>query len=136
MKRCFFSSTDGSFIKAVESTHQETIERNTPADSVYFDGDFGPKHYVTNGAVALIPEKPSELHKFDFSSKAWVLSESSIRAKRQKLLEASDWTDTLSSKERFGEQLYTAWMVYRQALRDIPEQPGFPAAVEWPVAPI
>jgi hypothetical protein len=27
------------------------------------------------------------------------------------------------------------WAVYRQALRDIPEQPGFPWEVEWPVPP-
>jgi hypothetical protein len=28
-----------------------------------------------------------------------------------------------------------AWAVYRQALRDLPEQPGFPEAIAWPDAP-
>lgn len=29
----------------------------------------------------------------------------------------------------------TAWGVYRQGLRDIPEQDGFPENVYWPVLP-
>jgi hypothetical protein len=136
MKRCFFNISDGSFVKSVETNHQETIDRNTPPNSVYFDGDYGVGHYVKNGKVTEIPARPSEFHRFDFSLKNWVPCEGSIREKRRTLLEVSDWTDTLSSKERLGEQLYTAWMVYRQALRDIPEQPGFPVAVQWPVAPI
>jgi N-acetylglucosamine-6-phosphate deacetylase len=28
-----------------------------------------------------------------------------------------------------------AWTAYRQALRDIPEQAGFPASVTWPTKP-
>lgn len=28
-----------------------------------------------------------------------------------------------------------AWKAYRQALRDVPEQEGFPMVIEWPVAP-
>lgn len=27
------------------------------------------------------------------------------------------------------------WRVYRQALRDVPQQPGFPMAIDWPVYP-
>ncbi len=30
---------------------------------------------------------------------------------------------------------YVALQSYRQALRDVPEQPGFPQDVKWPVAP-
>lgn len=28
-----------------------------------------------------------------------------------------------------------AWMAYRQVLRDLPDQPGFPFEVEWPERP-
>jgi hypothetical protein len=28
-----------------------------------------------------------------------------------------------------------AWTTYRQALRDVPDQAGFPADIKWPVAP-
>lgn len=53
-----------------------------------------------------------------------------IRAQRNALLSACDWTQLADAPV---DDL--AWAVYRQALRDIPDQPGFPANVVWPVAP-
>ena len=53
-----------------------------------------------------------------------------IRAQRNALLAACDWTQVADAPVD-----QTAWAVYRQALRDIPDQAGFPASVEWPVAP-
>jgi hypothetical protein len=53
-----------------------------------------------------------------------------IRAQRNALLSACDWTQVADAPV---DDL--AWAVYRQALRDIPDQPGFPANVVWPVAP-
>lgn len=54
-----------------------------------------------------------------------------IRAHRNALLAASDWTQLpdvpLANKE--------AWAQYRQALRDIPQQFSDPANVVWPVPP-
>lgn len=53
-----------------------------------------------------------------------------MRAKRDALLSASDWTQVADAPvDR------TAWATYRHALRDVPDQPGFPNAIEWPVAP-
>jgi hypothetical protein len=57
----------------------------------------------------------------------------SIRAKRDALLAACDWT-TLSDAPLTTAQK-TAWVSYRAALRDIPEQSGFPTSVIWPDAP-
>ena len=53
-----------------------------------------------------------------------------IRAQRNALLSACDWTQLADAPV---DDL--AWAVYRQALRDMPDQPGFPANVVWPVAP-
>jgi hypothetical protein len=53
-----------------------------------------------------------------------------IRAHRNALLSACDWTQVADAPVD-----QAAWAVYRQALRDIPDQPGFPANVVWPVAP-
>lgn len=53
-----------------------------------------------------------------------------VRAQRNALLAACDWTQLADAPV---DDL--AWAVYRQALRDIPDQAGFPASVEWPVAP-
>lgn len=54
-----------------------------------------------------------------------------IRKKRDELLASTDWTqmaDTALSKAK-----QNAYKTYRQALRDVPEQPGFPYEVEFPV---
>lgn len=52
----------------------------------------------------------------------------SIRNKRNELLSNSDWTQG----KDIPENISSAWAVYRQALRDIPEQQGFPWNVQWP----
>lgn len=53
-----------------------------------------------------------------------------VRTQRNALLAACDWTQVADAPVD-----QTAWAAYRQALRDIPDQAGFPASVEWPVAP-
>lgn len=56
-----------------------------------------------------------------------------VRAKRDRLLAATDWTQVLDAP--ISAQSRAGMRVYRQALRNVPQQPGFPAAVEWPVMP-
>ena len=53
-----------------------------------------------------------------------------IRAERDALLSGSDWTQVADAPVD-----QAAWAVYRQALRDIPEQAGFPGSVTWPTEP-
>jgi hypothetical protein len=57
----------------------------------------------------------------------------SIRAQRDRLLAASDWTQVADSP--LTTDVKTAWATYRQALRDVPAQSTFPASVTWPPAP-
>ena len=53
-----------------------------------------------------------------------------VRHKRNKLLEQSDWSQMPDAPvDR------SAWATYRQALREVPQQPGFPFDVVWPEAP-
>ena len=54
----------------------------------------------------------------------------SVRSSRNQKLSDSDWTqisDSTADK--------TAWGTYRQSLRDVTSQAGFPWAVEWPEQP-
>ncbi len=60
-------------------------------------------------------------------------TEGDIRAKRERLLQETDWT--LLRALETGDSVPTEWSVYRQALRDVPQQPGFPEDVEWPELP-
>jgi len=58
-----------------------------------------------------------------------------IRAERDRLLAKFDWTQLPDARAAMGEAKAAEWDAHRQALRDIPEQPGFPHNVEWPVKP-
>ena len=52
------------------------------------------------------------------------------RRRRNQLLDVSDWTqlpDSTADK--------AVWATYRQALRDLPSQAGFPLEIVWPVPP-
>jgi hypothetical protein len=53
-----------------------------------------------------------------------------VRAERNKLLSECDWTQVNDAPV---DQV--AWAAYRQALRDIPSQAGFPLDVSWPETP-
>lgn len=53
-----------------------------------------------------------------------------VREERNRLLDASDWTQ--ASDAPVDQQ---AWADYRQSLRDVPQQSGFPEDVTWPVEP-
>lgn len=55
---------------------------------------------------------------------------SAARSTRDAKLAASDWTQVADAPVD-----QAAWATYRQALRDITSQSGFPAAIQWPVAP-
>lgn len=56
-----------------------------------------------------------------------------VRAKRNELLAATDWTQLADSQ--LDEEAQAGMRAYRQALRDIPQQEGFPFNVEWPALP-
>ena len=53
------------------------------------------------------------------------------RKERDQLLLACDWAVLPDAQTERA-----AWETYRQALRDVPEQAGFPYAIDWPIRPI
>jgi hypothetical protein len=57
--------------------------------------------------------------------------EISVRIERNRRLSSTDWTQ-LSD---VPESIKTSWSSYRQLLRDIPQQNGFPWNVVWPDKP-
>ncbi|WLE59164.1 phage tail assembly chaperone [Burkholderia plantarii] len=54
-----------------------------------------------------------------------------VRRQRDGLLTASDWTQAADVPNALREK----WVAYRQALRDITSQQGFPTDIKWPVVP-
>ena len=57
--------------------------------------------------------------------------EESVRFERNELLDRYQWTETadLTTDEK------AAWKTYKQALRDLPKQTGFPYDITWPTKP-
>ena len=78
--------------------------------------------------------------KYMFDGNVWSLNQDwvdplegkrkEVRVLRDALLTASDWTQVADAPVD-----QAAWAIYRQALRDVPSQAGFPDNVTWPVKP-
>jgi hypothetical protein len=83
------------------------------------NGEFGPV------AEYIPPPPPTDAEKASF-----------IRFLRDQALSQSDWTDTLSAQTRLGTTVFNQWQVYRQALRDFPQQPNFPNNGNLPQPPV
>jgi hypothetical protein len=56
-----------------------------------------------------------------------------VRARRDRFLKDSDWV-VIKNTEK-GTNIPLEWELYRQTLRDIPQQEGFPYSVTWPTEP-
>jgi hypothetical protein len=89
-------------------------------------------HATANGNVPFTSEEEAE---WDAQEAAWAAGENdrlaaAAREKRNALLAGCDWTQVADAPV---DNL--AWAVYRQNLRDIPNQPGFPVTIIWPTQP-
>ena len=68
-------------------------------------------------------------HEADYTAKKDADAAASVRTQRDDKLKATDWT-------ALSDVTMTAEMTtYRQALRDVPAQAGFPSTITWPTSP-
>ncbi len=95
----------------------ETTYRAVRADTPTYAGD---KWHLEWSVVEKTPEEKQNYYN---------ASSARVRAKRNQLLSDSDWM-ALSDNTMTPE-----WASYRQALRDITSQGGFPYTIEWPTKP-
>ena len=58
--------------------------------------------------------------------------ENAIRAERDERLRASDWL--MMSDAGFSDEAVTRFKKFRQELRNVPQQPGFPYDIIWPTS--
>lgn len=102
------------------------LELDVPLDSL---------NYVLAEEGLVRSEPPSVFHK-KAPGGVWVLDEnlawSAARVERDRRLAASDFI-IIVSQER-GVPVPDEWRVYRQALRDITQQPD-PLNITWPTSP-
>lgn len=79
-------------------------------------------HDFDGAAVVLKPKPPAPTTE--------QLS-TSARSKRDSLLAVTDWTQAGDIPQSTKD----LWIPYRQDLRDVPEQVGFPVEIVWPTKP-
>lgn len=79
----------------------------------------------------IIPmQDPPEEH-LELAEKIKSVDEYSIREERNARLAATDWTQLAD----VPNEIKNKWVEYRQKLRDIPQQEGFPTEFDWPTDP-
>jgi hypothetical protein len=76
------------------------------------------------------PAKTAAEQEAEYKSRKDAEQAKSVRATRTQLLKDCDWTQIADSTAD-----KTAWATYRQALRDITGQAGFPWTITWPKDP-
>ncbi len=137
-----FVAATGQIMRALNVPIHEAPMNLSPGESWIVDVDAdhvdGNAQYVSLGRVALLPERPAlgaKWASWDWNVGTWVVdvaqASADVRAERDALLSGTDWTQGRD----IPESLAVRWAPYRQALRDIPGQPGFPLDVVWPTAP-
>ena len=82
----------------------------------------------TTGSGAVFDDSANIADWPDFQADAVAASATQVRTQRDKLLAASD-------SMALADRITADWTTYRQALRDVPTQSGFPTSVTWPVEP-
>ena len=81
---------------------------------------------VADFPSAPVPEKPS----YNPDERERDQQAQEVRAQRDALLADSDWTQVADAPADAQ-----AWADYRQELRDLPAQDGFPFDISWPAKP-
>jgi hypothetical protein len=94
---------------------------------------FGSEAEVRAYVATIVGREYFWIPKLSDEEKAAIATEAKsneIRAERNARLAASDWTQVADAP--VDKQ---AWADYRQALREVPQQEGFPWDVQWPEQP-
>jgi len=135
MNYTIYSQATGQIFKVVQTND---IESQIQTGETYIDGLFDDSiYYIENNEVVAIPPKPDKYSLFNFTTKQWVQQENlaiaDVLPKRQKALYSSDWTQIPNGPLTSEQQ--SAWATYRQKLRDITAQSGYPFDVIWPTPP-
>lgn len=99
------------------------------------DGKWYTKHilgpvFTDTPAVGDTPAKTAAENEAAYKATKDAEQAKGMRTNRNDLLKESDWTQiTDATVDK------SAWATYRQALRDVTSQVGFPWTITWPVAP-
>ena len=128
-------------IQATVTSSEPGLPESTDTVGVIEGSHDARTNRVVNGQVQPLPANPSDpsrYYEFDHVAGAWQInldvSQVLSRVTRNKLLSDIDRINPIWFASFTTEQ-QSELIVYRQALLDVPQQPGFPAQLEWPAKP-
>lgn len=102
------------------------LERKYPTMVPEFIGECDDDAELIDGFIKVIDDA-----EFAFEQQAEIDAQTHrVKTDRNLRLQASDWTQVADAPVNKA-----AWVVYRQDLRDLPSQEGFPWNVTWPTKP-
>lgn len=129
--RCEGGYTTPSDLTGWAQIDEGTGDKYNLCQNHYFEGGL----YTHDGIprYKLVDGQPVERTEEEIAADRVPLRASAARAQRDKLLAATDWTQTLDAP--IDADTREAMRTYRQALRDVPQQDGFPTDVQWPELP-
>lgn len=136
MKRGAVYLPSGQIVRVFECLDQDFDRQAGPGESVVeVDGDvLDTTHMIQAGKAVRLQPRPTQFHDFNYTSRQWTFNAVSawadVRRRRDATLAASDWTQLPDVPIPTRD----AWATYRQALRDITNQPD-PLRIEWPTPP-
>ena len=142
-----YSTQTGQFTGQRLSGSAEFIAANLPPGCAAMAGEHDHlcrRVDIESGAV--VPwqppppaDDPMRTWMWDEAAERWLsvptamAEAAAVRRCRDDLLARCDWVTARAVD--LGEPVPTAWSIYRQALRNITAQEGFPASVVWPEPP-
>lgn len=131
----YYQVSDGRIVSRSTLRNEQEVEQNKPDGCEYVIGDYSQDLvWFPNGQMQTIPPKPDIFYDFDYTTGQWVADDASamqdLRAKRNLRLAACDWTQVPDAP--VDSQ---AWAVYRQKLRDLPDNTEDPRYPVWPTPP-
>lgn len=137
MKISVFNKTTGRILRTVTTPVGMGWLQCDYNTEDWIEGEYrDDRFYVENYTPVAMPPRPSPHHVFSYATKEWKDPRTPetewplVRAERNRLLSACDWTQLpdvpLPTRE--------AWAAYRQALRDVTSQPD-PFNIVWPTPP-
>lgn len=97
--------------------HTKNVDEGTPAQ---INGTWTQVWNITDASAVEIEVRTQEKAR-------------SVRSERDHMLQQTDWIVIMHTER--GTNIPMEWEVYRQALRDVPNQLGFPFNVTWPEKP-
>lgn len=140
MKTIYKFDSTGKCLGTI-TTSEDNISiniQNAPSDQIYIVDDVfhdWKDVYYKDETIKQKSKAPNIYSVWSIDKEQWIedtnILKSQIISKRNQLLIASDWTQ-LPDVPQITKDMWTS---YRQQLRDISNQPGFPEQVTWPQPP-